>query len=186
MISDIVWRYDVNAKGEPVGAHISPVADRMLGLPIGTIGDSFDKYLSYVHPDDLPVVQKILSKGIRTLAKDLSTEYRLRKADGSTLWVRSRGSAYCQLDGGVTVFGTTSDIIEHRRGEEALKLEIVTQNIGAGLAIISKDYRTVHRHQYSGHCRGKGWPSSLRTIERSGLTTFSRRSSETLRASPAI
>jgi PAS domain S-box-containing protein len=109
MISDIVWRYDVNSKGEPVGSHISPVADRMLGLPIGTIGDSFDKYLSYVHPDDLPVVQKILSKGIRTLAKDLSTEYRLRKADGSTIWVRSRGSAYCQLDGGVTVFGTTSD-----------------------------------------------------------------------------
>lgn len=42
MISDIVWRYDVNTKGEHVGSYISPVADRMLGLPVGTIRDSFE------------------------------------------------------------------------------------------------------------------------------------------------
>jgi PAS domain-containing protein len=40
MISDIIWRYDVNTKGEHVGSYISPVTDRMLGLPVGTIGDS--------------------------------------------------------------------------------------------------------------------------------------------------
>ena len=57
MISDIVWSYDVNTKGEQVGSYISPVADRMLGLPVGTIGDSFEKYFSYVHPDDFPAVQ---------------------------------------------------------------------------------------------------------------------------------
>ena len=39
MISDIVWRYDVNTKGEHVGSYISPVADRMLGLPIGITSD---------------------------------------------------------------------------------------------------------------------------------------------------
>jgi PAS domain-containing protein len=44
MISDIVWRYDSNANGEQIGSYISPVADRMLGLPDGTIGNSFDKY----------------------------------------------------------------------------------------------------------------------------------------------
>ena len=42
MISDIVWRYDVNAQGEHIGYCISPVADRMLGLPDDTIGNSFD------------------------------------------------------------------------------------------------------------------------------------------------
>ena len=39
MISDIVWRCDVNTKGEHVGSYISPVADRMLGLPIGITSD---------------------------------------------------------------------------------------------------------------------------------------------------
>jgi PAS domain S-box-containing protein len=121
MISDIVWSYDVNSIGEHIGSYISPVADRLLSLPDGTIGNSFDKYFSYVHPDDLPGVQEILFEVIRTLGKDVTAEYRLLKADGTTLWVRSKGSAYSQADGQVTVFGTTSDITERKRAEEALK-----------------------------------------------------------------
>ena len=112
MISDIVWRYGVNAKGEHVGSYISPVADRMLGLPDGTIGNSFEKYFSYIHPDDLQRVLEMLFHGIRTLARDLFTEYRLQKADGTTIWVRSKGSAYSQSNGIVTAFGTTSDITD--------------------------------------------------------------------------
>jgi hypothetical protein len=46
----------------------------MLGLPDGTIGNSFDKYISYVRSDDLPTVQEMLSEGIRTLAKDSTIE----------------------------------------------------------------------------------------------------------------
>ena len=137
MISDIVWRYDVNAKGEHVGSYISPVADRMLGLPDGTIGNSFDRYLSYVHPDDLPAVQELISEGIRTRGKDNAAEYRMRRADGTTLWVRSKGSAYSQPDGRVTVFGTTSDITdrkladdEMRRSEGHLRLAAEGANLG--------------------------------------------------------
>ena len=114
MISDIIWRYDLMVNGEPVSTYISPVADRMLGLPAGTIGNSFEKYFSYVHPDDLPVVQGILSEGIRMQMTGKTAEYRLRKADGTTIWVRSRGSAYFQPDGRVTIFGTTSEITERR------------------------------------------------------------------------
>ena len=123
MISDIVWRYDVNAKRKHVGSYISPVADRMLGLPVGTIGDSFEKYFSYVHPDDFPAVQETLFKVIRTLGKDKTEEYRMQKADGSTLWVLSKGSAYSYPDGRVTVFGTTSDINERKRSEELLRIQ---------------------------------------------------------------
>ena len=121
MISDILWRYDVGSQAQNIGCYISPVADKMLGLPEGTIGNSFDKYCSYVHPDDLPVLQEIFSDGIRAFAKDKTAEYRMRKADGSIIWVRSKGSAYSQPDGRVTVFGTTSDITERKRSEEALK-----------------------------------------------------------------
>ena len=114
MISDIIWRYDVSANGEPAGTYISPVADRMLGLPAGTIGNSFEKYFSYVHPEDLPVVQGILFEGIRMQMTGKTAEYRLRKADGTTIWVSSRGSAYFQPDGSVSIFGTTSDITERK------------------------------------------------------------------------
>jgi PAS domain S-box-containing protein len=122
MISDIVWRYDVDAKGAHVGSYISPVADRMLGLPGGTIGDSFEKYFSYIHPDDLQQVLQTLSKGIQKHSMDMNAEYRLRKADGSMLWVRSRGSAYCQPDGSVTTFGTTIDITELKHAADELQL----------------------------------------------------------------
>jgi len=121
MISDIVWRYDVNAKRKHVGSYISPVADKMLGLPEGTIGDSFEKYFSYVHPDDLPAMQETLFKAIRTLGKDKTAEYRMRKADGTMLWVHSRFSTYSQPDGRVTVFGIASDINEHKQAEKTLQ-----------------------------------------------------------------
>ena len=121
MISDIVWRYDVNAQGENISTYISPVVDRLLGLPDGTVGNSFDKYFSHVHPDDLPAAQKALAEGIRTLGKDKTAEYRLRKADGTTLWVRSKGSAHRQDDGRIIVFGTTIDITDLKQAEEELK-----------------------------------------------------------------
>ena len=117
-IPEIIWRHDVNANGEHVGSYISPVADRILGLPDGTIGNSFDKYSSYVHPDDLPLVQEMLTKWILTQGTDKAVEYRLRKVDGTMIWVRSIGSAYSNQDGRVTVFGTTSDITKQK---EAMK-----------------------------------------------------------------
>ena len=120
MISDIVWRYDVDLQGQFVASYISPVADRMLGLPDGTIGNSFDKFFSYVHPDDLPAVQKVLYDAISELAKEYVTDFRLRKADGTTIWVCAKGSAYSQPDGKITAFGTTSDITESKKSEEAI------------------------------------------------------------------
>ena len=120
MISDVVWRHDINSKGEYIGSYISPVADRMLGLPDGTIGNSLEKFFSYIHPDDLPSVQEAFSEDTRALVKDFAREFRMLKTDGATIWVRARGSVYPQPDGRITVFGTTSDITERKRAEEAL------------------------------------------------------------------
>jgi PAS domain S-box-containing protein len=125
MISDIVWRYEEDAQGQFVGGYISPVADRLLGLPADTIGNSMDKYFSYVDPEDLPALQGALFSGMRGLAKEMTTEYRLRKPGGEMLWVHSRGSAYSLSDGHVVAFGTTSDITDRKRAEEAIKLKNV-------------------------------------------------------------
>jgi PAS domain S-box-containing protein len=122
IISDIIWRYDLSVIGEHVGTYISPVADRMLGLPAGTIGNSFEELFSFIHPDDLPAAQEILSEGLRTFGKEKTAEYRTRTADGTTLWVRFRGSAYSQPDGRINCFGCISEITERERAEEALKL----------------------------------------------------------------
>ena len=169
MISDIIWRYDVNTKGEHVGSYISPVADRMLGLPIGTIGNSFEKYFSYVHPDDLPVVQEMLSEGIRTFEKDKAVEYRMRKADGTMFWVHSKGSAY----GRFSVYGTTSDITERKLAEEALRQEkelahLYLDIVGTIIIAISSNH-TISLVNQAG-CRLLGYPED----EIIGTNWFSR------------
>ncbi len=120
MISEIVWRYDVNAQGEHISSYISPVADWILDLPAGTIGDNFKRYLSFVHPDDLPAVQALLqAMQSRRMERteDQAAEYRLLKANGATLWVRSRILACSQPDGRITVFGTTNDITKAKQAE---------------------------------------------------------------------
>ncbi|MBI9086494.1 MAG: PAS domain S-box protein [Desulfobacterales bacterium] len=121
MISDIVWRYEVDDQGQFIGSYISPVADRLLGLPPGTIGNSFDKYFSYVHPEDLPGIQESLLHGLAAAAKESALEYRLCRPDKTICWVRSRGSAHLQSDGHTTAFGTTTDITDQKRTEAALR-----------------------------------------------------------------
>ena len=77
MISDVVWRHDIDAEGEYIGSYISPVADRMLGLPDGTIRKQLRTNFSRMFIlDDLPAVQKALSDDIRTLEKDFTREFR--------------------------------------------------------------------------------------------------------------
>ncbi len=140
MISDIIWRYDLNAKGERIGTYISPVADRMLGLPAGTIGNSFEELFSHIHPDDLPAAQEMLFEGLRTFGEERTVEYRLRKADGATLWVRSKCKAYSQPDGLIICFGCISEIAERERAEEALrqsedKYRTLYNNMQEGVAL---------------------------------------------------
>jgi PAS domain S-box-containing protein len=155
MISEIAWRYDVNAQGEHIDSYISPVADRILGLPAGTIGDSFEKYLSFIHPDDLSAVQRTLFEVIQARKKERTTdkaaEYRLLKVDGTTLRVRSRISACSQPDGRIIVFGTTNDITEAKQAEY--------------------NYRTLFQEMLDGFalheiiCDGQGKPINYRFLD---------------------
>ncbi len=111
MISDIVWRDGVNTNVEHVGSYISPVADKILGLPVGTIGDRFEKYHSYVHLDDLPALQETLLEVIRTLGVDKTAEYRLRKADCAACDTTERKSAAEKITTSEALLNATLDSI---------------------------------------------------------------------------
>ncbi len=41
---DVVWRYEVDANGEFVSGYISPVIDKILGAPRGTIANNFESF----------------------------------------------------------------------------------------------------------------------------------------------
>jgi PAS domain S-box-containing protein len=120
MINDIIWRYEVDAQGGFVSSYISPAADSMLMQPKGTIGNSFEKYFSFVSPEDLPAVRDILSSVLANPEKDVTIEYRMLRPDGAILWFCSNGSAHLQPDGHVVGFGTTTDITKRKQAEIAL------------------------------------------------------------------
>lgn len=117
---DILWRYDVDSQKRIIDSYISPVADKMLGLPEDTIKNNFQIYFSYVHPDDLQGVQEMLSESMRMPATEKIAEYRLRKADGTMIWVRSRSHAGRQPDGRINIFGSTIEINDGKQVEEEL------------------------------------------------------------------
>jgi len=121
-VSDVIWSCEIDPRGQLVGSFISPVADRLLDLPPGTIGNDLDLVFRYVHPEDRPRVQQQLATAYQWVGKKHpGTEYRLVTAHGETKWVRTYGEICLLPNGNISLFGTTTDITERRRMEEALR-----------------------------------------------------------------
>jgi PAS domain S-box-containing protein len=122
-IPDVLWQFEVDSAGRQIGSYISPAADRLLGLPEGSIQNKFEKYFDYVHASDLPHLRQLFFDALQNTDREFSLEYRLKKADGSISWVCSRCSASKQQDGGTKAFGITSKLTERKEREPAAKNE---------------------------------------------------------------
>jgi len=120
LITDIIWSYETDSRGRFRSGTISPAADRLLGLPPGTINHSFESFFSHVHPKDLPALLSTLRTGIQTRRESGIQDYRVIRADGETLWFRSHASTHALPDGGIAVYGITTDISEQRNAERVL------------------------------------------------------------------
>ena len=132
MTYEILWHFHADSEKNDIDSHVnrhlhchvSPAADRMLGLPENTIRSSYERYLSYVHPEDLPSVREMISQAINSPGKETATEHRLRKADSTALWVRSRCYAARQPDGRTIVHGITTDISDRSNQSETANHEL--------------------------------------------------------------
>lgn len=125
-INDIIWRYEVDAQGKFKGAYISPAADKLLGLSEGEIGYNAEKFFNYIFTEDLPAVKDALTSSLSAAGEKRHLEYRMTKADGSIIWVNSRGTAKLQSNGNVIIFGITTDITERKQMEKALENRMIS------------------------------------------------------------
>jgi two-component system sensor kinase FixL len=75
-----------------------------------------------VHPDDWDMVWGSIEQAVNA-GKPLNIEYRVRRGDGSTRWISSRGRPHSSPAGDVDrITGISIDITERKRGEDELRV----------------------------------------------------------------
>ncbi|MEY4906373.1 MAG: hypothetical protein RL260_91 [Pseudomonadota bacterium] len=101
---------------------------------------------SYLHPDDLPRFRHALTAHLSQRVP-YGLEFRLLRADGAWRWFRTHGQAVWDAQGRATYMaGTTFDITERRRAEEALReseayRRLVFEQLADGVLLIDRTLR---------------------------------------------
>jgi PAS domain S-box-containing protein len=114
--SDVIML--VNAEG--IMTYVSSSITLALGYtPDEFIGLSF---LTFVHTDDLPILQKISYETRHFPGKSLSAEYRLRSKDGSWRWFEGTGTNLLLNPDVNAIVGNFRNITARKRAEERLQL----------------------------------------------------------------
>lgn len=111
-----LWVWDLE-KGI---VHRSDDVYRMVGCRPGEFGTDPDEWLTFVHPEDIPALQKASDKALAEGA-DYHMQYRVRWPDGSVHWVDSL--AKCQRDSEgklVRIVGVMADVTKRKQADEAL------------------------------------------------------------------
>jgi PAS domain S-box-containing protein len=94
---------------------------RMAGVEPGTTGLDYQRFIELIHPEDRESVAAAIEAGLKG-ERPYEFEARSIRADGSIGWVLCRAIVERDPAGkAVRVFGTTQDITELRRTQEALR-----------------------------------------------------------------
>lgn len=97
-------------------------SEERLSLAAAAAGElAVDRFIALVHPEDQQLIREVLARAVNSA--DMSVvEYRIVRPDGSVRWVSSRGRMYAGgSEKAGRLMGTTVDITERKRMEEALR-----------------------------------------------------------------
>jgi PAS domain S-box-containing protein len=106
-----------------VTSYVSPRIEALTGYPPERFTTSREFWYSIVHPDDLPDLEAA-DAGADESFEPYLQEYRMRKADGSLVWVRDEAIFVpAELDRPAHWIGLIVDITEQKRLESDLRSE---------------------------------------------------------------
>ncbi len=112
-----VWDYDLKSNV----FWWSPEFLAMLGYQIEEISASMDSKYALIHPDDLSWVKTSTERFINGESLEFNPEYRVKRKDGTWMWVEDKGACEKDSDGVVIRFsGAMSDCSERKRFEKQL------------------------------------------------------------------
>jgi diguanylate cyclase (GGDEF)-like protein/PAS domain S-box-containing protein len=124
-------RYDLAARGANDGLwdwnlknneiYYSPRWKAMLGFKEGEIGNNPDEWLKRAHPDNQKRVRENLISHINGNSPHFEYEYRIQHANGTYMWVLTRGLAVRDTDGkAYRIAGSQTDLTARKLVEERL------------------------------------------------------------------
>ena len=93
--------------------------ERLVGLPADRIGRQVEIYYDLVHPEDRPRFLAAAAAGRAGKVDEFAVEYRLRRPDGSYIWVEARGHVRRRGAGGevLELAGQCIDISDRKAVE---------------------------------------------------------------------
>jgi PAS domain S-box-containing protein len=116
--------------------YFGPQSYRQLGYEPGETEFDHDSYYRQIHPDDRDRVLRELQDFYRSKRTEVQMQYRIRRKDGTYLWVVSSGVLERDTDGTpLTLSGATVDVTHLKTVEEGLKQ---TDRVLAGFALASQ------------------------------------------------
>ena len=118
--NDILWDWNLVTNA----LYLSPRWDDLLGIALVESGESPERWLGRVHPDDLEDLQVQIAAHLQTASSHLTHQHRIIHSDGSDRWVLCRGFAVRDKQGNATrIAGSMTDITERKRMEDRLSYD---------------------------------------------------------------
>jgi two-component system, NtrC family, sensor kinase len=103
--------------------YYDPECKRILGYEVKELIGNDQLFERLVHPEDLPLVRRVLSDYLEGRVKVWEVELRMRAKSGEWKWIFAQGKI-CQTDESgkpVWMTGTSKDISREKKAEAALK-----------------------------------------------------------------
>ncbi len=127
------------------------------GLPTEGDTGADARWDSYIHPDDLPEVQRLFAAHLRGESEYADLEYRLRCGDGRLVWLmdRARVVERDSKQKPLRVIGLLVDIDKRKRVEQALlasEVRLSTAIWGGSFGLWEMDVNTMRTRWLSDWC----------------------------------
>ncbi len=116
--SDVLFEWEV----ETGGAYFSGQWRELLGSLTADLPPRISEWFDRVHPEDLPGLKAEIERHRRGETSRFEHEHRIRRKDGSLVWVESRGVASLPSEvGPPRITGWITDITDQKRSEAQLR-----------------------------------------------------------------
>ncbi len=114
---DGLWDWDLITDN----VYFSSRLHQMLGLAAGELGNSFERLLALVHPDDAPRVRMAWQLADWNGSEEFTIEFRASPSHGGEVWILVRGIlARDDMGRAIRMAGSASDITERKFYEHQL------------------------------------------------------------------